>query len=152
MSGFDWSKAPNWATAVGKYKGSGGSYAWLCDEGYCFQGILNPACHPYKDYKREGFVIVAHRHAPAVITLTAAEVSSGYDRVKWAEGLIRQLPVDHEGRNSWLMNYGDPVQREADEREQACRQMCIDAGMDADHMAIHLPVAYKIYDNGWRKP
>lgn len=24
----------------------------------------------------------------------------------WAEGLIRQLPEGHEGRNSWLLNYG----------------------------------------------
>jgi hypothetical protein len=26
--------------------------------------------------------------------------------MRWAEGLIRQLPADHEGRNSWLLNYG----------------------------------------------
>lgn len=41
-----------------------------------------------------------------VIRLTATEVLSGYDRVKWAEGLIRQLPETHDGRNSWLLNYG----------------------------------------------
>jgi hypothetical protein len=29
----------------------------------------------------------------------------------WAEGLIRQLPSSHEGRNSWLLNYG--VSKEA---------------------------------------
>lgn len=40
------------------------------------------------------------------IELTKAEVSSGYNRVQWAEDLIRQLPETHEGRNSWLMNYG----------------------------------------------
>lgn len=40
------------------------------------------------------------------IKLTKAEVSSGYTRVQWAEDLIRQLPETHEGRNSWLMNYG----------------------------------------------
>jgi hypothetical protein len=28
------------------------------------------------------------------------------DPISWAEGLIRQLPVDHDGRNSWLLNYG----------------------------------------------
>jgi hypothetical protein len=34
--------------------------------------------------------------------------SAGDDRQRmlWAENLIRQLPPDHEGRNSWLMNYG----------------------------------------------
>lgn len=26
--------------------------------------------------------------------------------MQWAEGLIRQLPPDHDGRNSWLLNYG----------------------------------------------
>jgi hypothetical protein len=26
--------------------------------------------------------------------------------VRWAEGLIRQLPANHDGRNSWLLNYG----------------------------------------------
>lgn len=38
--------------------------------------------------------------------LTKAEIQSGLDRVRWAEGLIEQLPPSHEGRNSWLLNYG----------------------------------------------
>lgn len=41
-----------------------------------------------------------------VIILTPAEIQSNYNRVQWAEGLIRQLPETHEGRNSWLLNYG----------------------------------------------
>ncbi len=41
----------------------------------------------------------------AVIRLTPAEIQSGSDRVRWAEGLIRQLPETHDGRNSWLLNY-----------------------------------------------
>lgn len=40
------------------------------------------------------------------IELTAAEIQSGSTRVDWAEGLIKQLPENHEGRNSWLLNYG----------------------------------------------
>lgn len=40
------------------------------------------------------------------IRLTNAEIQSGHDRVRWAEGLIKQLPLDHDGRNSWLANYG----------------------------------------------
>lgn len=40
------------------------------------------------------------------IPLTAEEIASGYDRVKWAEGLILLLSPEHEGRNSWLINYG----------------------------------------------
>lgn len=40
------------------------------------------------------------------IQLTPAEIQSGHDRVRWAEGLILQLPANHDGRNSWLPNYG----------------------------------------------
>lgn len=40
------------------------------------------------------------------IKLNAAEIQSGISRVHWAEGLILQLPKDHDGRNSWLLNYG----------------------------------------------
>ena len=43
---------------------------------------------------------------PTNIPLTKAEVQSGLDRVRFAEGLIRQLPEDHEGRNTWLLHYG----------------------------------------------
>jgi len=41
-----------------------------------------------------------------VIDLTPAEIQSGLDRVRWAERLIKQLPENHDGRNSWLLNYG----------------------------------------------
>jgi hypothetical protein len=41
-----------------------------------------------------------------VITLSPAELQSGLDRVKAAEGLIQQLPPTHDGRNTWLLNYG----------------------------------------------
>jgi len=40
------------------------------------------------------------------INLNASELQSGYNRVSWAEDLIIQLPIEHEGRNSWLLNYG----------------------------------------------
>ena len=40
------------------------------------------------------------------IRLTGAEIQSGGSRQRWAEGLIEQLPKDHDGRNSWLLNYG----------------------------------------------
>jgi len=39
------------------------------------------------------------------IRLRPSEVQSGSDRVRWAEGLIRQLPEGHNGRDSWLLNY-----------------------------------------------
>lgn len=43
---------------------------------------------------------------------TPAEIQSNHDRQKWAEGLILQLPPNHDGRNSWLLNYGRGVEAE----------------------------------------
>jgi hypothetical protein len=40
------------------------------------------------------------------IKLNTAEIQSGINRIKHAEHLIRQLPTDHDGRNTWLLNYG----------------------------------------------
>lgn len=40
------------------------------------------------------------------IKISKAEKQSGVDRIRIAEGLITQLPNSHEGRNTWLMNYG----------------------------------------------
>lgn len=40
------------------------------------------------------------------IKLTGAEIQSGLSRQRYAEGLISQLPKTHDGRNTWLMNYG----------------------------------------------
>ena len=41
-----------------------------------------------------------------VIKLSKHEIQSGLTRVGNAEGLILQLPKDHDGRNTWLLNYG----------------------------------------------
>ena len=40
------------------------------------------------------------------IKLSKMEIQSNHNRVAQAENLIKQLPDDHDGRNSWLMNYG----------------------------------------------
>lgn len=40
------------------------------------------------------------------IALNPHEIQSGLDRIRFAEGLIRQLPENHDGRNTWLLNYG----------------------------------------------
>lgn len=40
------------------------------------------------------------------IQLTGGELQSNLTRVDLAEGLILQLPSDHDGRNTWLLNYG----------------------------------------------
>ncbi|WP_300573455.1 hypothetical protein [Phenylobacterium sp.] len=66
-----------------------------------------------------GASLIALAEAPA-IRLTPAEVQSGHDRVRWAQGLIEQLPADHDGRNSWLLNYG--LGEEADALRAARRK------------------------------
>lgn len=53
-----------------------------------------------------------HR-GPVSIPLTEAEAQSGFDRVRWAECLILQLPKTREGRNSWLLNFGAGEEAEA---------------------------------------
>lgn len=40
------------------------------------------------------------------IQLNKSEIQSKLDRVVYAENLILQLPKDHDGRNTWLLNYG----------------------------------------------
>jgi hypothetical protein len=65
---------------------------------------------------------------PHTIALDKAEIQSGMDRVKWAEGLIQQLPLNHDGRNSWLMNYG--------RGEEAAQ---IRAGRNSKRNALGLP-------------
>ncbi len=51
--------------------------------------------------------------------LSAYEIQSGSTRVAQAEGLIRQLPLDHDGRNTWLLNYG--VSEEAKQKRLRMR-------------------------------
>ena len=40
------------------------------------------------------------------IKLSQQEIISNLSRVRNAEMLIEQLPNTHDGRNTWLMNYG----------------------------------------------
>lgn len=40
------------------------------------------------------------------ILLNKHEIESKFNRQQYAEGLIEQLPINHEGRNFWLLNYG----------------------------------------------
>ena len=42
-----------------------------------------------------------------IVLFTKAEICSGHSRLKFAEGLIKQLPSDHDDRNTWLLNYGE---------------------------------------------
>ena len=41
-----------------------------------------------------------------MIKLNGQEIQSGLNRQRHAELLIKQLPNDHDGRNTWLLNYG----------------------------------------------
>ncbi len=50
------------------------------------------------------------------LKLNSQEIQSGLNRVSNAEGLIEQLPVEHEGRCTWLLNYG--VRYEAAQRRK----------------------------------
>lgn len=66
------------------------------------------------------------RASDSVINLDKAEIQSGVSRVKWAEGLIRQLPESHDGRNSWLLNYG------SQNNETSTRRAIIEASKKAE--------------------
>lgn len=65
---------------------------------------------PAEVMQRAASLVKAHDSDSAAprryIELTPAEIQSNHNRLQWAEGLIRQLPETHEGRNSWLLNYG----------------------------------------------
>ena len=71
---------------------------------------------------------IMENHGINVIHLTGAEEQSGYDRLTFVEDLVRQLPENHEGRNSWILNYSN--------REDA-NKMRADRGIkwDAYHQA-----------------
>jgi len=59
----------------------------------------------------------------AIIYLTPDEIQSGFSRQRAAEGLIKQLPKDHDGRNTWLLNYGKgkEAQMFRDEHNHDCK-------------------------------
>lgn len=50
--------------------------------------------------------ISALRDTLNVVYLNNVEIRSGVSRIAHAEKLITQLPINHEGRNTWLLNYG----------------------------------------------
>lgn len=59
----------------------------------------------------EDYPEVRHYYEGAVLRVLDAFRENGRrwtsnDPMIWAQGLIQQLPDTHEGRNSWLLNYG----------------------------------------------
>lgn len=43
---------------------------------------------------------------PATILDLISRLEEAEKALAWAQGLIEQLPPNHEGRNSWIMNHG----------------------------------------------
>jgi len=60
---------------------------------------------------------------PHQILLSDAEIESGLNRVQRAEALILQLPADHDGRNTWLLNFGVDIEAR---RRRGMRGICWD--------------------------
>lgn len=95
-----------------------------------------------------------------VIELTAAEIQSGLDRVKWAENLIRQLPEDHDGRNSWLMSYARVEEPSPEEKRlHLIRNACSEIHQAVEHYNVSIDcsaamraVIEAMIDAGYRKP
>lgn len=154
MSGIDWSKAPDWATAVMRNEGGRLFYVEEFGRDGCRAvAIYEPCDQTTPRFGGDARWGLLDQRPLSTITLTAAEVSSGYDRVQWAEDLIRQMPVDHEGRNSWLMNYGDPVRRAAVERTKACDEMFgVLLSLPEDRKLNRSDIVEALYDAGYHKP
>ena len=49
----------------------------------------------------------AQAQEPQPTTDRRADIDKPGFGIHWAAGLIRQLPANHDGRNSWLLNYGN---------------------------------------------
>lgn len=69
------------------------------------------------------FPFIVHDDLAPDYRLTALEAQSGLARVYLAEQLIEQMPPDHDGRNSWLLNYG---RREAGIAKRMAHKMTLD--------------------------
>jgi thymidylate synthase (FAD) len=86
-----------------------------------------------------------------LIRLSGHETQSGLDRVRAAEGLIEQLPYNHDGRNTWLMTYG--VKQEAVEKRHQCRLLMDPTTNSAirlgDKRAIDPLVRIPVLDHGF---
>ena len=53
------------------------------------------------------YILTIHSILPSeAIILNAHEIQSRFSRVRHAQGLIMQLDKNHDGRNTWLLNYG----------------------------------------------
>lgn len=87
-----------------------------CLHGTLFKDIIDGLTQPKIDYVEDlKQVDTTKAYADANVgidptrvlaVMTEAEFSASVDRLDLAEALIVQFPNTHDGRNSWLMNYG----------------------------------------------
>lgn len=83
---------------------------------------------------------LAHAEMAPSIRLSVGEIQSGFSRVRWAEGLICQLPSHHEGAQSWLLNYGTKPRAEELRAKKGLKwdsvHECAIFGFDTAHSCI----------------
>jgi hypothetical protein len=74
---------------------------------------------------------------------THVEVQSKRSRIDHAEGLISQLPTHHNGRNTWLMNFG---KRTEAQQLRAARGLCWVRETEAAETSEGLCLAIQVGD------
>jgi hypothetical protein len=107
-----------WVRAVPMpYQGARLKAAWAV-----LRGMAYAVEWPQSGDLEKALAVGAENVRPTSIRLSRAEIQSGLDRVKWAEGLVLQLPEKHDGRNSWLLNYGVGPESEAIRKRHSDRR------------------------------
>lgn len=177
---IDWSKAPADAEAgyLGTsscydawYRKDGvGQVQQICPAGGCNEwtwmggrkdfpvgAVLRPSARTATEWTGEGL--------PPFGTVCEYNdlISSSWTRVKILAHFDNNVPVavfipDNDSQNKEvdqaIAECFRPIrtaeQVEKEEREVACRQLCIDAG-SSDYTGRQMEVAYKLYDAGYRK-
>lgn len=81
--------------------------------------------------ERDAFKCIYNEAFARGVRFSNAEVNSGTTRIRHAEGLISQLPDTHEGRNTWLLNYGI-----GDEAVELRRRRGVEGLWDEKHQCL----------------
>ena len=71
-----------------------------------FIPFKTPTDESREDYFNSHFAYAVRKVTLDQCSLVIAKNYRRVDELRWAENLILQLPKIHEGRNSWLGNYG----------------------------------------------
>lgn len=166
MRDIDWSKAPKWATEVGQNT----DYAWLCDDGYCYQGIPNPPCHPFGNGNqlRESFTVIARRpwtgeglppvgaiceHSDLIVGEEWTEVEIVAHRTFDGDDypcavFVYRAGSSHSSEGDHFRPRRNPDQIAADNRDKAIREM---AQIPRPCGYALYKVCADLYDAGYRK-